>query len=625
MLALLIVTILLLLQLTRVFGLRGTFVGLILLTLPVIGWQFLQSSSAYTTDSPKWDKVASVSSQSCAKCHPDHYESWYRTYHRTMTREATPENVTGDFQNATHDYQGFQTRFTRRGDAFYMETVDPNSRGSAPQSMSFRVDRLVGSHWIQECLHQDGTGRYLRLPVLYHIAEKRWVHTNGAFLAPDTDDFWDKCRHATWNDTCLYCHNTEPAKNPQTNLQNRTVGYKTTVSELGISCAACHGPGGEHVAQNVNLARRFSLQRSGDADPTIVHPERLSVARRDDICARCHGATVPRSETWNLRTQRDPFFPGMELTKFNQMFWSEAEQAIHAGIRPRNDKPSRPEPTDGRFWGDGTPLTTALEYNGMALSACYQNGHGNMSCLTCHQMHGDDPNFMLKPKMLTNDACFQCHNDYRDRVAEHTHHSANSAGSLCSNCHMPHQVYSLMTTHRSHRIQNPDLADSIDTGKPNACNLCHLDRSLGWTKEQLATWSPRAAKVPRPLTDDEQNIPSAVLMMAQGDARTRVIVAGAFSNPAAQQASGVDWVAPFLLREIEDERYPAVRYLALRSLRTIHGESPFAGYDYLGKPNVRMTQLAKLRSQFANPQRIDDAIWKRLKQQRTDPDLTVNE
>jgi len=190
---------------------------------------------------------------------------------------------------------------------------------------------------------------------------------------------------------------------------------------------------------------------------------------------------------------------------------------------------------------------------------------------------------------------------------------------------MPHQVYSLMTTHRSHRIQNPDLADSIDTGKPNACNLCHLDRSLGWTKEQLATWSPRAAKVPRPLTDDEQNIPSAVLMMAQGDARTRVIVAGAFSNPAAQQASGVDWVAPFLLREIEDERYPAVRYLALRSLRTIHGESPFAGYDYLGKPNVRMTQLAKLRSQFANPQRIDDAIWKRLKQQRTDPDLTVNE
>ena len=52
------------------------------------------------------------------------------------------------------------------------------------------------------------------------------------------------------------------------------------------------------------------------------------------------------------------------------------------------------------------PLTTALEYNGMAQSACYQNGNGKLSCLSCHTMHTADPNFLLKAGMQSNEACF---------------------------------------------------------------------------------------------------------------------------------------------------------------------------------------------------------------------------
>src|SRR5262249_11286548 len=153
--------------------------------------------------------------------------------------------------------------------------------------------------------------------------------------------------------------------------------------------------------------------------------------------------------------------------------WSEAQQTILAGPKPTDPPPPKPEPTDGRFWGDGTPLTTALEYNGMALSACYQNGRGNLSCLSCHAMHAyEEPNFLLKPGMNTNEACYQCHGDSRDRLAAHTRHAADSPGSRCVSCHMPMQVYSLLTTHRSHRIQIPEVADSAGTGKPHACNLC---------------------------------------------------------------------------------------------------------------------------------------------------------
>src|SRR5207248_4341004 len=116
------------------------------------------------------------------------------------------------------------------------------------------------------------------------------------------------------------------------------------------------------------------------------------------------------------------FSAGQDLLRFNHYFHSEAQRRELRGLRVQG-----PEPADGRFWGDGTPLTTALEYNGMALSACYENGHGTLSCLSCHQMHGEKPEFLLKPGMSSNEACLQCHGEYRDRLTEHTKHAGDSA------------------------------------------------------------------------------------------------------------------------------------------------------------------------------------------------------
>jgi predicted CXXCH cytochrome family protein len=643
------VALLLLWQLGSALGrARGALLGLVVVAALGGGWWLLARAAPTNAGPADWSAVASVSSSDCFKCHADHHASWHRSYHRTMTREATPADVKGDFENATYDYQGLRTRLLRRGSSFYMETVDPDwalLRARAgpggqgvpkPGYTTFSVDRLVGSHWVQEYLHRAANGRYVRLPVLYHIVEKRWSHAHGAFLAPESDDFWGKSRGFAWNDTCLYCHNTGPSKNPVRGRGGAVVGYQTEVAELGISCEACHGPGGEHVRLNRNPARRLALQNSEKGDPSIVHPARLPVSRRDEICARCHGALVPRAQAWDPLTQRDPFIPGFELTRFNHFFWSEKEQARLAGMRPQEPIPGT-EPIDGRFWGDGTPLTTALEYNGMALSPCYQNGQGQLSCLSCHSMHTADPNFMLKPGMQTNEACYQCHAGYRERLAEHTRHRAGSPGSLCYNCHMPHQVYSLLTTHRSHRIGVPLVKDSLGLGKPHACNLCHLDRSLGWTQEQLARWPGQKHKERQKLSALEESVSSALLLLTRGDARSRAVVAGAFSNPAAQLASGTDWFAPFLTRLLDHERYPVVRYLAHRGLRSVHGAA--AGpYDYLARPAVRAAEARALRERLAAPLRRplpylpltpagqpDESALRRLLQKRDDPDVSIHE
>src|SRR5262245_53332474 len=328
----------------------GTTRGLLLTTAVVAAlggvWLLVARNTSHQPPPANPAEIASVSSETCAKCHEDHYQSWRRTYHRTMTREATPEYVKADFNNAVHEYQGLQTRFTHTGGEFVMETVSPvwaalraraggNTDQLPPvQNAKFRIDRLVGSHWMQECLHREPNGRYQRMPVLYHIAEKRWVHTNGAFLAPDSDDFWARCREVTWNETCLFCHNTTPSKKPIRDGRNSLIGYTSEVAELGISCEACHGPGDEHVRRNHNPARRLALQQAGEGDPSIVDPLRLPVSRRDEICARCHGATVPKPAMWDLRTVRDPYIAGQDLSRYNFLVWSEAEMFQRGGKRP---------------------------------------------------------------------------------------------------------------------------------------------------------------------------------------------------------------------------------------------------------------------------------------------------
>src|SRR5262249_53976168 len=158
-------------------------------------------------------------------------------------------------------------------------------------------------------------------------------------------------------------------------------------------------------------------------------------------------AIIPRREAWDLTTVADPYRAGQDLRRFYSFFWSEAEQALLAkGEDPATSR-RKPAADDGRFWGDGTPLTTALGDTGMALSARDAGGRGRLSCLSCHEGHPKEPNSMLRPRMDTNEACYRCHDGYRDRLAEHTHHPAGSPGSLCYNCHMPYQVYSLLTTH----------------------------------------------------------------------------------------------------------------------------------------------------------------------------------
>jgi predicted CXXCH cytochrome family protein len=480
-------------------------------------------------------------SESCLPCHPGRHASWRRTYHRTMTQEAGPQSVVGDFDDARYTFDGVLSRFTREGGVYFVETLGPDGRPGR-----FAVAMTVGSRRFQQYVARFGD-RHLRLPLAWNVEERRWFHLNGGFLTPDGSSF--SVHTALWDGNCIFCHNVK-AK-PGYDWDRRR--FESGVEEKGVACEACHAPGGEHVARNANPLRRYVLHYTGQADPTIVNPRRLAPLRRTQVCGHCHGQRVPEptGRIRELMSAGDPFVPGEDLSAYTRPIQRETRlDGVDLSLR---------------FWGDGTPRLTAYEYQGLLLSAKHETSE--LSCLSCHAAHSGDPKGMIEPEMRGRKGCLQCHESIGRDVHAHTRHAADGTGSDCYSCHMPRLVYGLLETHPSHRIQSPDPARAWRRGMPEACTLCHLDRTAVWAAREYGRLFGK--DVPEDLPSGPGfALPESVRALAGGDVVQRVVALRAMTEErsATRDARSRLWVVPFLLMGLEDD-YAAVRHFAGRGLR----------------------------------------------------------
>lgn len=549
-----------------------------------------------------------VSSNACRECHPQQHESWHRTYHRTMTQAAAAGNFVGRFDGTVVDSNGLLYRVFMRDGRYLAEMPDPDEmvdrqrtyemklqHGVTTASLSWdgirRVEREVvmstGSHhyqtyWVQS---EKYPGTLMTLPLVYLIQDKRWIPREAAFMYPPGP----RRMVTVWNDHCISCHSTGPVPRPYDHRDPTTgrvmeTGFRSQVGELGISCEACHGPAREHVRLRMEESqgeRPLATNGSTWKDP-IVHPESLNDHRRVSfICGQCHGVYIRTDEhAVRYRDTGSDFVPGEDL--FAKRYYIFPPQ--DASFYP--DEQSRLEAVEAfennrdffreRFWDNGLVLAGGREFTALAVSKCFTAG--TISCLSCHSMHESDPSDQLKPGMDTSAACTQCHNEARftTEVSQHTHHRSDSSGSDCLNCHMPRTTYALFTAIRSHQIASPDLAGSIEHGVPNACNLCHLDKSLGWTQGHLADWYGQEKQA---MTTEQEKVSAAIVWMLKGNAAQRVITAWHAGWKPAQEVSGADWLAPFLARLLDDP-YGVVRYVAARSLKTLPSFENYS-YDFL--------------------------------------------
>ena len=539
-----------------------------------------------------------LESNDCRKCHEGNYATWHATFHRTMTQDANPKSVLGDFErDNTITYQGVRAEMVRENGRYWMKLT-----GVDGKKQQLEIGRTVGSRRIQQYLTKNGD-QWARLPIAYDLVQHRWMHLNGSFFYPDGSDYR---QHLTeWNSNCVFCHNVKA----QPNLDWTDRSWNTEVAELGIACGACHGPAGEHAQHALSPVTRYRWHLKDPVAPSldVTNPAKLNSDRSAMVCGHCHGQRLPepRDRIHTMMSDGDPYDPGKNLLEFYRPVQREDKIGSFSFA--------------SRFWQDGSPRLTAYEYQGMTRSKCFRAGKPGqrITCISCHEMHGGDPRGQLTEKMKTNAACTQCHQQFTTPVqlVEHTKHPAESSGSLCYSCHMPSIVYGVMSAHRTHDITIPRPDETVRFGKPNACNQCHLD----WSVNRAIAASQRLwpnAFIESKAGDKHFDEAEGQRALFAGDAVMRGLAAAAMM-PAN------DATAPLLLEAMQD-RYPIVRYFAANALAAGYPAMPKP--DYLAGSEKRNATLQAWYPFFMPEQlRAAKEARERLSANRVEADVEVGE
>jgi hypothetical protein len=502
-----------------------------------------------------------VSSNACRSCHPDQYSTWEASWHRTMTQVARPKTVAVPLDDTDVTIGSKHYWFFERDGDIWVQFADPNWVGnprSAPE-VEHRIELTTGSHHFQVFWYAAGSfDRSLRmLEAVYIIDTDEWASIGSVFLkAPEMPLVGI---NGLWNANCIECHTTR-------SRQGLVPGeaFDSDAVEFGIACESCHGPGEEHIRAHQSPLSRYAQHWTDEPDPTIVNPSRLDPEREALVCGQCHAlfSSKGEAELERWRKNGSEFTPGDDEFPLRNLVG--------------NDKES--------YWPDGLVRTTGREFSDLLVSPCFTHGdpeRGIMTCSSCHSMHQqhDDERPLkawadrqLKRGMGGRQACIQCHLKFEDsqQIAAHTHHRLESTASDCKNCHMPHTSWGQQRAIRSHAITSPNAATAMETGRPDACNLCHLDKKLSWTAHHLDEWygqQPPVFAGDAPMADEVAVGPA---MMITGDAGQRALISWALGWEEAQAAAGTWWMPPFLALAMDDP-YNVVRFRGYQSLKTLNG------------------------------------------------------
>ncbi len=374
-------------------------------------------------------------------------------------QEANEKTVLGDFSGAMLTHFGVTSTFFRRDGKFFVRTDGPDAK-----LHDYPVSYTFGVYPLQQYLVSFPGGRYQALPFGWDSRPKteggqRWFHLYPKEAIPSGDPLHWTGMNQTWNYMCADCHSTDLQRNYD--LSSNT--YKTSWSDIDVSCEACHGPGSRHVAwanspgTKANDPSKGLVTNLADTgggrwvlDPTVGTAARTAPRSSNteiETCGFCH---TRRHEI------ADHFAYGKPLL-------DSAIPGLLAGV----------------YFPDGQIQEEDYEYGSFRQSKMFAMG---VTCSNCHEPHS------LKLRAPGNQVCAQCHLPAKFDTTAHHHHEPGTAGAQCANCHMPTRTYMVVDARRDHaiRIPRPDL--SVALGTPNACSNCHSRRSAQWAADQVAAW-----------------------------------------------------------------------------------------------------------------------------------------
>jgi len=398
--------------------------------------------------------VSFVGGQKCAECHKGEYDKWRGSHHDLAMDEANDASVLGNFDDAEFEYFGVTSRFYRKDGRFMVYT-----RGPGGKMGEFEVKFTFGVYPLQQYLIPFPGGRLQCLPIAWDAREKKWYHLNPDEPIDPTDWLYWTNAGQNWNGMCAECHSTNLKKN----YDLATDSYRTTWSEIDVSCEACHGPGSNHVkwAELPDMARppvenyRLVVKTSG-----------IDSHGQVELCAPCHARRAILGD------------------------YTHAEPDLMDTMLPSLLN-------EDLYFSDGQILEEVYVYGSFTQSKMYAR---DVRCSDCHDVHS------VKTVRTGNGLCLQCHRaDVYDTRAHHFHKTKGEKGEAirnsdgrvlfdvgtgaeCTQCHMPGRIYMGIDYRPDHsfRLPRPDLSLKLDV--PNACNRCHQDKSFQWADGYITQW-----------------------------------------------------------------------------------------------------------------------------------------
>ncbi len=397
-----------------------------------------------------------AAAESCLGCHAAEAAQWKGSDHDWAMRDATEQNVLGNFDNGSFKDAGLSTRFFRKGGEYFV-----NTEGEDGKPADFQILYTFGYFPLQQYLVALPRGRLQALTVAWDSRPQseggqRWFSLYpGQRFAPSDALHWTG-RYQNWNAMCADCHSSRLLKN----FNDKEDSFASTWHEKNVGCQACHGPGQAHV----DLARRdastVKTYASAKEAGLQVDFKQLGSKGVVEQCAFCH------SRRQTLGNGQMPGHP-------------QLDQSLPATLRA------------DLYHADGQILGEVYEYASFAQSKMFNAG---VTCTDCHNPH------TTELKAQGNGVCLQCHSPQPPvgrfpglqaknyDSPDHHHHQVGTPGAQCANCHMPSKSYMVVDPRRDHslRIPRPDLAAA--TGSPDACTTCHQGKEPAWAAKAIEGW-----------------------------------------------------------------------------------------------------------------------------------------
>jgi len=252
-----------------------------------------------------------VGEPACTKCHESQTKEWRVSDHARAMDVATDATVLGDFASASFTYAGITSSFFRRGGTSVARTDGPDGA-----LHDYEIKYVFGYRPLQQYLVEFPGGRLQCLAIAWDARPKgqggqRWFHLYPGQNVLRGDPLHWTGPNQNWNYMCADCHST----NLRRNYDAATNTYKTTWSEINVSCETCHGPGSAHVAWAEDRKKRGLTGRDstsmgllvqglramdysgfGVGDATRVEARLADRPRQRaeiQVCAPCHSRRGP--------------------------------------------------------------------------------------------------------------------------------------------------------------------------------------------------------------------------------------------------------------------------------------------------------------------------------------------